>query len=193
MSVVLVDAEAALPMPWRNGGGQTRELLAWPAGAGWQLRISRADVTQDGPFSAFPGVERWFTVLEGAGVRLHFPAGPRMLRPGDAPCRFDGGLAPDCSLVDGPTQDLNLMARGGAATMQAWRPGEAFRCTHAMAGLYTLAAGWWTAGATSMAVPAGHLLWAEDAAALPAAHWHFHPHAAPSGAAAWWMGFTPAA
>lgn len=55
-------------MPWRNGGGQTRELLTWPAGSApdqWQLRISRADIDYDGPFSAFPGVQRWFAVLKG--------------------------------------------------------------------------------------------------------------------------------
>ena len=28
------------PQPWRNGGGLTRKLLAWPPGAGWQVRIS---------------------------------------------------------------------------------------------------------------------------------------------------------
>jgi environmental stress-induced protein Ves len=34
------------------------------------LRISVAEITRDGPFSAFAGVQRWFAVLEGAGVML---------------------------------------------------------------------------------------------------------------------------
>ena len=51
---------------WRNGGGRTRELLAWPDAADWKVRVSVADVESDGPFSAFPGVQRWFAVLEGA-------------------------------------------------------------------------------------------------------------------------------
>ena len=58
------------PQRWRNGGGWTRELLAWPDAAGWQVRLSVADVERDGPFSAFPGVQRWFAVLEGEGVEL---------------------------------------------------------------------------------------------------------------------------
>ena len=43
---------------WRNGGGITRELLAWPADAPWQLRVSVAEIIKDGNFSAFPGVQR---------------------------------------------------------------------------------------------------------------------------------------
>jgi environmental stress-induced protein Ves len=48
---------------WRNGGGSTRELLAWPEATDWQARISVAEITRDGPFSAFAGVQRWFAVL----------------------------------------------------------------------------------------------------------------------------------
>lgn len=192
----LIDANHTPPQAWRNGGGQTRELLAWPDAARWQLRISRADITQDGPFSAFADVQRWFTVLEGAGVALHLPRGPQVLRPGDAPCAFDGALAPGCTLLDGPTQDLNLMARGGTATMQACLPDRPFDALHAMAGLYTLCAGTWTAGPLVVQVPAGHLLWVDDTnpfrkdAEPPA--WHFTPGPAAPSAGAWWLGFTPA-
>jgi environmental stress-induced protein Ves len=42
-------------MPWKNGGGVTRELLAWPGGGDWQVRISVAEIEADGPFSSFPG------------------------------------------------------------------------------------------------------------------------------------------
>ena len=54
------------PTAWKNGGGVTRELLAWPPGDDWQVRISVAEITADGPFSSFPGVARWFSVLEAA-------------------------------------------------------------------------------------------------------------------------------
>ncbi len=50
MPVIIVDATTVAPQPWRNGGGQTRELLAWPTGADWKLRISRADIESDGRF-----------------------------------------------------------------------------------------------------------------------------------------------
>lgn len=108
-----IEADRIAATPWRNGGGSTRELFCWPAGEDWRLRVSLADIAQDGPFSAFPGVQRHFAVLEGGGVRLHFgAAGARLLRVGDAPLAFDGVLAPGCTLVEGPTRDLNLMLRG---------------------------------------------------------------------------------
>lgn len=115
------------PQPWRNGGGRTRELLAWPAGAGWKLRISLADIEADGPFSAFAGVQRWFAVIEGAGVVLALPGGEKRLTTADEPLAFDGAVAPGCRLVAGPTRDLNLMLREGirgrmlrAASGQRW-------------------------------------------------------------------------
>ena len=37
---------------------------------GFDWRVSLADVTADGPFSAFPGIDRTLTVVEGAGMDL---------------------------------------------------------------------------------------------------------------------------
>jgi len=101
------------PTPWKNGGGTTRELLAWPTPQNWTLRLSVAQVDADGPFSRFDGITRWFAVLAGAGVRLHMPdAGQtHSLDASSSPLAFDGALAVDCTLIDGPTQDFNLMAR----------------------------------------------------------------------------------
>jgi hypothetical protein len=101
-------------VPWRNGGGRTRELLVWPSAQDWQVRVSVAEIAADGPFSPFPGIDRWFAVLDGAGVVLSLPAGEVALRPGDAALAFPGEAAPGCRLIDGPTRDLNLMLRRGA-------------------------------------------------------------------------------
>ncbi len=116
---VLLDDCAA--QPWRNGGGVTRELLAWsapelqaPGDATWCLRLSVADITQDGPFSSYPGIDRCFAVLEGNGVELNFPGGPRQQRVDDPPLAFDGEPAIGCILLNGPTRDLNLMGRRSA-------------------------------------------------------------------------------
>jgi len=109
-----IDSAAVAPQAWRNGGGRTRELLAWPAGPDWRLRLSLADIDADGPFSAFAGVQRWFAVIEGAGVVLGLAAGTQCLTPQSEPMCFDGAEAPGCRLVNGPTRDLNLMLRGGA-------------------------------------------------------------------------------
>ena len=58
--------------PWKNGRGVTTELLHLvdPATGATLLRLSRASVVEDGPFSLFPGIERNLTVLTGAGFRL---------------------------------------------------------------------------------------------------------------------------
>jgi uncharacterized protein len=105
--------------PWRNGGGRARELLAWPSATEWQVRVSVASIEADGPFSPYPGIDRWFAVLSGAGVVLALPQGEVALWPGTAAVAFAGEAAPPCRLIDGPTQDLNLMLCRGART--PWR------------------------------------------------------------------------
>lgn len=121
-----IHSDAVAPQPWRNGGGRTRELLTWPPGASWRLRVSVADIEADGPFSAFPGVTRWFAVLSGAGVALTLGHAEHRLTPASAPVAFDGAAAPGCRLLDGPTRDLNLMLRGVRGTLQRAVPGVAW-------------------------------------------------------------------
>jgi len=108
---VRLDAVAATP--WRNGGGTTRELLAWPAAADWRVRMSVAAIAQDGPFSQFDDVKRWFAVLAGAGVRLQIGEVVHALTASSPPFGFDGASAPNCELVAGPTEDFNLMLKKG--------------------------------------------------------------------------------
>ena len=62
--------------PWKNGRGTTTELLHLvdPSTDATLLRLSRASVVEDGPFSLFPGIERNLTVLTGPGFRLTGPA-----------------------------------------------------------------------------------------------------------------------
>lgn len=210
----MVQADAVAPQAWRNGGGQTRELLAWPPGQDWQLRISRADIAADGPFSAFPGVDRWFTVLEGAGVALHFlepVAHTVTLHTGNAPLHFDGGAAPGCTLLDGATQDLNLMSKAGRSTMQIVQDNAPWTPSFAINGLYTAVRGTWRAvhaNATgtdagsdhasedsAIALPAHTLLWCAAADSAAGARWTFvHDQldiSATSGTHAWWLGYTP--
>lgn len=188
--VGLVHLHTLSAQPWRNGGGLTRELLAWPpaspgAPATWAVRVSVADVTADGPFSAFPGVARGFAVLEGAGVVLGLPAGERRLVAGDDALLFDGADAPGCRLVDGPTRDLNLMVRGEAGPLrmqraaagQGWGDGLAWRglYTHAPARLQTA-----PDGDACLELPGGTLAWSDDRLA-PA--WTLL-----AGSQAWWLG-----
>lgn len=114
MSLQLIETRRIPAQAWRNGGGSTHELFTWPAGAtpdSWQMRVSLAEITRDGPFSLYEGVDRWFAVVDGAGVVLTLPDGRHMLDPQSPPVRFDGGLAPHCSLNHRDTRDLNLMVR----------------------------------------------------------------------------------
>jgi uncharacterized protein len=123
MSWQRVDTLSIAPQAWRNGGGQTRELMSWPSAANWQVRVSIATIDRDGAFSCSAGVQRWFAVLSGPGVRLAWP-GPhmreRVLHPGDPAEAFDGADAPVAHLLGGSTQDLNLMIRFAA---RAYLPG----------------------------------------------------------------------
>jgi environmental stress-induced protein Ves len=169
-------------------------LLIWPeaaaTGGDWRLRISRADITRDGPFSAFPGVARWFAVLEGAGVVLHFFDGARTLKVGDAPLSFDGAAAPGCSLVSGATQDLNLMVRGGSGCMEPVTAGLPWNAGHTMQGLYTASGGLWTDGLQKLSLPAHTLLWCAEHEDRP---WSFEPAKSDGATPSYWLGFTPLA
>lgn len=60
-------------MPWKNGGGMTRELVCQPPDAdmdSFDWRVSIAHIASDGPFSSFSGVDRIITLLSGGGVHL---------------------------------------------------------------------------------------------------------------------------
>lgn len=170
--------------PWRNGGGSTQVLLAWPDAPHWQLRISVAQIDHDGDFSAYPGVLRWFAVLHGAGVHLQLGASLQTLKPGSPPLQFDGATAPGCTLIDGPTQDLNLMSRpaAGRAHMQAagqpaWHSEAGFRAcfTHTAVRLQI-------DGEPALALPAQSLVWGMQSAGHA---WALHSDQGPLQA--WWM------
>ncbi|MES2385830.1 MAG: HutD family protein [Pseudomonadota bacterium] len=109
----MIPLEDVAPTPWRNGGGVTRELIAWPTPQDWDWRISVAEVEKDGPFSRFEGVERWFAVLGGAGVRLTLDGRTHELTAQSAPIRFDGAQDCTCELIAGLTEDFNLMLKHG--------------------------------------------------------------------------------
>ena len=177
--------------PWRNGGGVTRELLAWPAGEAWQLRVSVADIDRSGPFSAFAGVTRWFVVLDGAGVVLTLPGGESRLQPGSPACCFDGADAPGCHLIDGPTRDLNLMLRGAAGGMAPVLAGETWRPGAAQCGLFSAVAGELTVDAAGavLALPAMALCWWSEAP--PALSFRPAPDATPLAMPGWWLAATP--
>lgn len=120
--------------PWRNGGGSTRTVAIDPPDGslqhGFRWRVSVADVAQDGPFSALPGVDRSLWLLAGNGMALECDTAVTVLRERLQRLDFVGEAPIVARLLDGPTQDLNLMrARGvvdAVAVIARLAPGSPF-------------------------------------------------------------------
>jgi environmental stress-induced protein Ves len=120
VSVRPLPAAERVAVPWKNGGGVTREILARPEGADmadFVWRVSLADVGADGPFSAFADVDRILTMVEGEGMDLTVGGEPRRVDTRFVPQAFPGDLPTDCRLLGGPVVNLNVMwRRGGQVT-----------------------------------------------------------------------------
>ncbi len=113
-------------MRWKNGAGWTSEILKVHDGEDrdtndWVWRLSIAEIENDAPFSAFPGVERELVLLSGNGLRLRFDDGEahELLPPHDK-LRFAGERAAFGELIDGATRDFNLMWKRDAVDAQLW-------------------------------------------------------------------------
>jgi hypothetical protein len=108
--IVLREADY-VTVPWKNGGGITREILKVPPDtAAFDWRLSLATIEQPGPFSAFDGYDRTLVLVRGAGVELDFGSqGRAVLRAPGQLAAFDGAAATSCTLIDGPSSDLNLI------------------------------------------------------------------------------------
>lgn len=103
-------------MPWKNGGGVTREVIASPAEGRFLYRVSLADVATDGPFSRFEGYDRHIFLLEGAGMTLDAGEhGTIPLHPFE-PRSFSGDWDVTSTLVSGPVRDFNLIVDRAWAT-----------------------------------------------------------------------------
>lgn len=181
-------AAAVSPQPWRNGGGQTRELLLWPGDTrSWLARISLASVTRSGPFSSYPGVQRWFSVVGGNGVALRVAGKEYRLTAASAPLQFRGDTPVDCDLLDGTTSDLNLMVSGGVGWMQHAVTGETWNCDLSQGGLFTRAAGTLSGpGGAEHDLPPHALFWADNASG---ATFRFDSAGVEQGPAGIWLGF----
>lgn len=100
-------------MAWKNGGGETTEIIVSPPEASmddFDWRISMATVTQDGAFSSFPGVDRTLAVLSGEGIELTVADRPVVtLLPTSLPHTFPADVDSSASLMGGAVADLNVM------------------------------------------------------------------------------------
>lgn len=95
--------------PWKNGKGRTIEMWRREENGRLLIRLSRATVTEDGPFSVFPGIARNLTVLSGPGFRLT-GAGLDLRCDPLIPVEFPGDLPVMASETEGQqSDDFNVM------------------------------------------------------------------------------------
>lgn len=101
--------------PWKNGKGQTQDILLLPEDAdhsNFDVRFALSPIVETGPFSSFPGADRVITLVEGHALELAFEDSATCLNIHDSH-GFDTGLAPMGTPVDGPVRVINVMARRG--------------------------------------------------------------------------------
>jgi environmental stress-induced protein Ves len=160
---------ADLPaVPWKNCGGVTREIVCQPPGAGmdsFDWRVSIAHIASDGPFSAFPGIDRVITLLSGGGVHLSSADGQVNHRLGSplAPFAFAGEAAIHARLLEGDCHDFNVMTRRAvcSASLQVLRSACDWQASSQ--GLFMAVQGnWQLEGAgTQMLSPQQGLWWSD--------------------------------
>jgi len=102
-------------VPWKNGSGSTTEIAIDPPEGGFDSfnwRISLATISENGPFSVFPGVERTLALVDGHGLTLDIDGNDRVLVGKDEPVlAFSGDSDVDATLNRGPSVDFNVMTR----------------------------------------------------------------------------------
>jgi len=116
--------------PWRNGGGVTREVARHPRTTSmqtalqtgprdtgqdnaWDWRVSIAEVSKAGPFSAYAGMDRVLTVIDGDLLLLSVDGAEHPLEK-YRPFRFSGDADSAGALPTGDIRDLNVITRNGA-------------------------------------------------------------------------------
>jgi environmental stress-induced protein Ves len=104
----LIRHAAVAAVPWRNGGGRTRELHA---GGGWRLSV--ASIPTAGAFSAFPGLDRTLVVAAGR-LRLSLAAGRDLV--GGSQIGFPGEATVLAEPVGGPVVAVNVMTERSRCT-----------------------------------------------------------------------------
>ena len=112
--MMVQQASQRAAVPWRNGLGVQYEIICdGSLPDDWTWRLSTADITQDVPFSSFPGVTREFCIADGNGVVLNINGVDHRCEPGSV-TTFRGDDVVFATLIDGPMRALNLMVRDGA-------------------------------------------------------------------------------
>jgi uncharacterized protein len=113
---VILRAAERVAVPWKNGGGLTREVAVCPPGSNledFDWRVSLAEVRAGGPFSSFPGVDRQMAVLAGQLTLAIEGHESLTLSPDSPPLGFAGEARVVAQPSGRPVTDLNVMTRRG--------------------------------------------------------------------------------
>jgi environmental stress-induced protein Ves len=107
----LIKKESYFSMPWKNGLGNTLQIAIYPEtasfpGDDFYWRLSSATVKSAGPFSMFPGCDRWLTILSKAGFVLNGSELSQL-----KPRHFSGEIPLRSELPEGEVTDLGLIYR----------------------------------------------------------------------------------
>lgn len=97
---------------WKNGTGITNELYVKSDSLGLVWRLSIANVTSDGPFSNFLGIDRVILLLEGNGfiLKINNNIEKKIMEKFEPFC-FNGEENINCELINGAIRDFNFMTR----------------------------------------------------------------------------------
>ena len=121
--IAILRAADRVAMPWKNGGGITREVAVWPPNSNFDdfdWRISIAEVREPGSFSMFEGIDRIMAILSGQ-LELRLPDRTVTLDPACEPLAFAGDMSCEGIPLDGPVTDLNVMVRRGRVAARVTR------------------------------------------------------------------------
>lgn len=99
-------------MLWKNGGGTTTELYRYPINSNFVIRLSCAEVKQDGPFSLYEGYDRYLVITAGEGCFLNLED-QKITLTKDKPFSFAGEVSIHCELIQGPIKDFNVIIDRG--------------------------------------------------------------------------------
>ena len=114
---MILRAADRVAVPWKNGGGLTREVAVHPPGStlgNFAWRVSLAEVRTGGPFSTFTGIDRQMAVLSGR-LQLSIAGRKTLTLCADSdPVAFAGELPVSSEPVQSPVVDLNVMTRRAA-------------------------------------------------------------------------------
>ncbi|MEN4911174.1 HutD/Ves family protein [Erwinia amylovora] len=162
---------------WRNGGGDTREIISFPPDVkDFDWRISIATIAADSDFSLFPGVDRIITLLSG-GVTLYRQDRICQKLVLNQPFAFAGEEIITARITAVSSSDFNIMtrrdrfcARSGISTQSLTAAASHCGVVYVISGcwqhgetrLSTGQGAWWQSGAKTFVPESGNaqLLWA---------------------------------